>query len=169
MERSEIPHGGSEWWVDKSKTMANEKGADFLGKGWSFPPAFDPARQTVLTTEKVTDIERSLEILLTTRVGERVMQPKYGCNMDDLVFEGLSSAVLTLIRDKIATAILYFEPRIDAKQIILHTDRILEGMIIVEIDYIVRATNSRFNFVFPYYRLEGTELQFLTTNNTSAL
>ena len=59
--------------------------------------------------------------------------------------------------------------RIDAKDIRINTDNILEGIIIVEIDYIVRATNSRFNFVFPYYRIEGTELQFLTTNNTTAL
>ncbi len=149
--------------------MATEKGNEFLGKGWSFPPSFDPAMQTVLMTEKVADIERSLEILLTTRVGERVMQPKYGCNMDELVFESLDTATITLIRDKIATAILYFEPRIDAKDIRINTDNILEGIIIVEIDYIVRATNSRFNFVFPYYRIEGTELQFLTTNNTTAL
>ncbi len=146
-----------------------EKGNDFLGTGWSFPPAFDAALRTVKLTEKVDDIERSLHVLLTTRVGERVMQPKYGCNMDELVFESLNTATITLIKDKIATAILYFEPRIDAKNITINTDNILEGTIIVEIDYIVRATNSRFNFVFPYYRIEGTELQFLTTNNTTAL
>lgn len=149
--------------------MALAQGADFLGKGWSFPPRFDPALQTVAITEKVEDIDRSLEILLTTRVGERVMQPKYGCNMDDMVFETLNTATITLIKDKIATAILYFEPRIDVENINLNTDNILEGVIIVEIDYLVRATNSRFNFVFPYYRVEGTELSFLTTNNTTAL
>lgn len=149
--------------------MATENGNEFLGKGWSFPPRFDAALQTVDITEKVVDIERSLEILLTTRVGERVMQPKYGCNMDDMVFETLNTATLTFIKDKIATAILYFEPRIDARKITLNTDNILEGVIIVEIEYVVRATNSRFNFVFPYYRSEGTELQFLTTNNTTAL
>lgn len=146
-----------------------EKGNDFLGVGWSFPPSFDPALQTVAMTEKEVDINRSLEILLTTRVGERVMQPKYGCNMDDMVFESLNTATLTFIKDKIQTAILYFEPRIDVTKINLNTDNILEGMLIVEIEYVVRGTNSRFNFVFPYYKIEGTELQFLTTNNTTAL
>lgn len=145
--------------------MAN----DFLGKGWRFPPAFDAALQSVVMTEKEADIERSLQVLLTTRVGERIMQPKYGCNMDDLVFENLSTAAITLIKDKIATAILYFEPRIDVENISIQTDNILEGTIIVAIDYIVRATNSRFNFVFPFYTMEGTELQFLTTNNSTAL
>ena len=42
----------------------------------------------------------------------------------------------------------------------------LEGQVLVEIEYIVRATNSRFNFVFPYYINEGTELNFLTTNKS---
>lgn len=149
--------------------MASENGAEFLGKGWSFPPRFEPALRGVATVEKVEDIEQSLHILLSTRVGERVMQPRYGCNMDEMVFESLNTATLTFIKDKIATAILYFEPRIDAKNITLNTDDILEGKVIVTIEYVVRATNSRFNFVFPYYRIEGTELQFLTTNNSTAL
>lgn len=147
----------------------SEKGNDFLGKGWRFPPAFDPALQSVEMTEKVADIEGSLKVLLTTRVGERVMQPKYGCDMDDLLFESLSTTAITLIKDRIATAILYFEPRIDVENISISEENLLEGTVIVAIDYIVRATNSRFNFVFPYFRVEGTELLFLTTNNSTAL
>ena len=141
---------------------------DFLGRGWSFPPTFTITSQSVEMTEKVDDIYKSLEILLSTRVGERVMQPKYGCNLDELIFESLDTATKTIIIDKIKTAILYFEPRIDAKKIELNTDNELEGIIVLEIEYVVRATNSRFNFVYPYYRNEGTELQFITTNNPVA-
>lgn len=135
---------------------------DFLGVGWSFPPTFNAQTKAVEMTEKETDIERSLQILLTTAVGERVMQPKYGCNMDTLLFEPLSTTLKTIMMDKIKTAILYFEPRIDAKKIELNTQNEREGEVLVEIEYIVRATNSRFNFVFPYYINEGTELDFLT-------
>lgn len=149
--------------------MATEKNNEFLGRGWSFPPSFDPALQGLRMTEKEDDIACSLEILLTTRVGERLMQPRYGCNMDELNFESLNTATITLIKDKIATSILYFEPRIDVDKIEINTSNILEGIILVEVDYRVRATNSRFNFVYPYYRTEGTELQFLTTNNATAL
>ena len=141
---------------------------DFLGRGWSFPPTFTITSQSVEMTEKVDDIYKSLEILLSTRVGERVMQPKYGCNLDELIFESLDTATKTIIIDKIKTAILYFEPRIDAKKIELNTDNELEGIIVLEIEYVVRATNSRFNFVYPYYRNQGTELQFITTNKPVA-
>src|SRR5512133_3977868 len=114
---------------------------DFLGKGWSFPPTFIPALNGVEMTEKVEDIQRSLQILLTTRVGERIMQPKYGCNMDEMVFESLSTTTKTIIKDKIRTAILYFEPRIDVTSISMDTTNELEGVILIEIEYVVRSTN----------------------------
>lgn len=137
---------------------------NFLGRGWSFPPTFNNTAHTVAMTEGVEDIQRSLHILLTTAVGERLMQPKYGCNMDELVFESLNTTTQTIIVDKITTAILYFEPRIKAQRIELNMQNELEGEVLVEIDYTVKATNSRFNFVFPFYLKEGLELDLLTTN-----
>ena len=84
--------------------------------------------------------------------------------MEELLFEPLNTSTKTIIIDKIKTAILYFEPRIDAKSIVLNTQNELEGEVLIEIEYEVRATNSRFNFVFPYYKKEGSELKILTTN-----
>ena len=140
---------------------------DFLGKGWGFPPTFNPAIQGVEMTEKEEDINRSLQILLTTRAGERIMQPKYGCNLDEMVFEALSTTTKTIIIDKITTAILYFEPRIEVTSINMDTTNELAGEILIRIEYQVRATNSRFNFVFPFYVNEGTELSFLTIDKSS--
>lgn len=142
---------------------SNQIQNNFTGKGWSFPPAFNKITGTVLMTEKTDDINASLHILLTTALGERVMQPKYGCNMDDLVFEVLDTTTKTLIIDRIQTAIVFFEPRIEAKKIFLNTQNELEGEVLVEIEYVVKATNSRFNFVFPFFRNEGTEINFLTS------
>ena len=139
---------------------------DFLGRGWSFPPSFVLSLQSVEMTEKVEDINRSLQILLSTRTGERVMQPKYGCNMDEMVFEPLSTSVKTVMKDKIRTAIMYFEPRIDVTSIVMNTTNELQGEVLIEIEYMVRATNNRYNFVYPYYINEGTELSFLTIDKS---
>jgi uncharacterized protein len=139
--------------------------ADFLGKGWSFPPTFNRSIQTVEMTEKKEDIDRSLQILLTTTVGERVMQPKYGCNMEELLFEPLDTTNKSLIKDKIKTAILYFEPRIHATKIEINTQNEIEGELLIEVEYIIKATNSRYNFVFPFYKNEGTEIGFFTSNS----
>jgi phage baseplate assembly protein W len=131
----------------------------FLGAGWSFPPSFDQERgETEMLSDK-EDIQSSLHILLTTRLGERVMQPTYGCNLDELVFESLSSTFKSFIKDLIKTAILYHEPRIKLNKVELDDSRDREGIILIVIDYTIRTTNTRFNYVFPYYKNEGTDIK----------
>ncbi len=65
-----------------------------LGTGWSFPPAFDKGSNTAVMVSAEKDIEQSLEILLSTSLGERVMQPDYGCNLKDYQFESVDNALL---------------------------------------------------------------------------
>lgn len=131
---------------------------DFLGEGWSFPPHFDKKSGSVAMTANIKDINNSLQILLSTRLGERIMLPEYGCNLEELLFQPLDITLKTYIKDLIKTAILYHEPRIDAKKISLDNSQELEGIVQIEIEYIVRITNSRGNMVFPFYKKEGTEL-----------
>jgi phage baseplate assembly protein W len=131
----------------------------FLGTGWSFPPSFEKSSGEVNMTSGEDDIQGSLHILLTTRIGERVMQPTYGCNLDELVFESLSSTTRSYIRDLVKTAILYFEPRIKLNKVELDDSRDIEGVILISVDYTVRTTNTRFNYVFPYYINEGTDIK----------
>ena len=64
----------------------NKSFNSFLGTGWAFPPTFDPVSGTVELVSGEKDINESLNILLSTSIGERVMQPKYGCNMQDYLF-----------------------------------------------------------------------------------
>ena len=106
--------------------------------------------------EACDDIESSLRILLGTATGERVMQPTFGCNMDELVFEALDTTMKTYMKDKIFTAILYHEPRVDLLDVVFHDEQQNEGLILIEIIYRVRATNSRQNMVYPFYKTEAT-------------
>jgi hypothetical protein len=131
----------------------------FLGTGWGFPPAFSNKTSDVGLLSDVDDIQSSLEILLTTRPGERVMRPDYGCNLDELVFEPLTTTFKTYIKDLISTAILYYEPRIEVNSIDLDDTGELEGRILIVIDYTISATNTRFNFVYPFYKNEATDLK----------
>jgi phage baseplate assembly protein W len=131
---------------------------NFLGTGWSFPPTFRKASRGVRMTTGQEDIDRSLEILLSTALGERVMLPNYGSNMEELLFEPIDTGLQTLIFDRINTAILYYEPRIEVEDILLDTERVNEGVLIITVAYRVRATNSRFNFVYPFYLTEGSQV-----------
>ena len=130
----------------------------FLGNGWSFPPTFSKAYKGVKMTSGIEDIESSLHILLSTRLGERVMQHKYGCNLDVLLFEPMNTSLKTYVTDLIQKSIMHFEPRIKVEKISIQTDTDNDGLLLISVDYMVRATNSRQNFVYPFYKNEGTNL-----------
>lgn len=129
----------------------------FLGRGWGFPPEFSKTTKSVLLTEDETDIEKSLEILLSTRPGERIMVPEYGCNLDVLLFKPLNLTLKTFVADLIKTAILYHESRIDVEKVRIEQSTENDGILLIYVDYLIRITNSRKNMVYPFYKTEGTE------------
>jgi len=126
----------------------------FLGKGWSFPPTFDNAGGEVLMLKGEDDIQSSLQVLLATKLGERVMQPLFGCNLDAMVFELLDTTLKTEMKNLIERAILFFEPRINIDKIDIDSQNDLNGVVIITVNYVVRSTNTRGNLVFPFYLSE---------------
>jgi hypothetical protein len=132
----------------------NTSDTAFLGTGWAFPPTFEQGQVNLVSAE--TDICESLQILLSTRLGERVMQPTYGCNLEDYVFEPINAAIASSIKEQIRTSILYHEPRIVLNDLDLDLNQQLEGYVNLTVDYTVINTNSRFNLVYPFYLKEGT-------------
>ncbi|MNU56227.1 Lysozyme [compost metagenome] len=135
----------------------------FLGTGWSFPPSFDKTSRFVRMSSDEKDIKESLEVLLSTRPGERIMLPGYGCSLETLLFESINLTLTTQITEIIRTAILYYEPRIDLENLTLDEEYILDGRIDIIIDYRIRTTNSRQNMVYPFYRNEGNDISYTKT------
>lgn len=132
----------------------------FLGTGWSFPPTFDKEAGSVQLVRNEEDINQSLNILLSTTLGERVMQPTYGCDLTDFLFESLSSSVIGFIKERVKNAILFYEPRIVAESIVVTSDDsmdLIEGRFTIEIVYSIPDTNSRFNYVYDYYKNEALQ------------
>lgn len=137
--------------------MANRINS-FLGTGWSFPPEFDAESGTVDLVSDIQDIEQSLHILLSTSLGERVMQPDYGCNLKDYLFEPMNSSTIGYIKDRVGNAILFYEPRIIAEKIeVTAADSfdLIEGKFTITIEYTIPETNSRFNYVYDFYSTEA--------------
>jgi hypothetical protein len=135
--------------------MAKER--SFLGTGWGFPPTFVRGQGVVMTSDE-DDVRASLEILLATEVGERVMQPRYGCNLHRLLFEPLDLTLRTYMKDLIRTAILYFEPRVILDDVTFELVS-AEGRIDLRVDYTIAKTNARNNFVYPFYLVEGSQVE----------
>lgn len=128
----------------------------FLGRGWSFPPRFLAAGAEVGMVAGVDDVHQSLQILLTTRLGERAMQTTFGCALDDLLFEEVDQSLVNRITAAVTDAILYHETRIKLEGVKVDETASEPGLLLIRIGYTVKTTNSRFNMVFPFYLNEAT-------------
>ncbi|MFA8436121.1 MAG: GPW/gp25 family protein [Marinifilaceae bacterium] len=129
----------------------------FLGRGWSFPPTFSRGENSVVMVDDEEDIQQSLMILLSTLRGERMMQPEFGANVEELLFEPLTVSLAKRMSARIEKAILFFEPRIETDDVnfVLNAEK---GLVEIRIDYTIIATNNRRNIVYPYYFNEGTDI-----------
>ena len=136
-------------------SVEDQDQAQRLGLGRQLPCSKMSAKVVMVSDED--DICESIKILLHTSLGERVMQPKYGANLTDQVFEPMNTTTLTLIEDLIRTALIYHEPRIKTDNVTVTPDQ-ASGTLTISIDYIIRASNSRFNVVFPFFLAEGSEI-----------
>ena len=125
----------------------------FLGRGWSFPPVFDQHDKSVVMVTDEANISQSLHAILSTMPGERITNLEFGCQLEHNVFDNMDSNFSTYVKDTIKTAILRYEPRIDVNHIDLSTDQ-EQGTLVVNVDYTVRTTNARSNYVYPHYKLE---------------
>src|SRR5437016_5023704 len=132
--------------------MANDM--SFLGRGWSFPPVFSKLEKEVQMLEAEDDIQSSIEIILATEAGERVLLPGFGWKRNGWLFESLSTTSATVIQKEIETALLIYEPRINLNEVALQPGTLEEGKVNILVDYTVRSTNTRYNLVFPFYLTE---------------
>jgi hypothetical protein len=130
--------------------------AAFLGTGWGFPPTFSRLDHAVVMVSGEHDIEESLWVLFETAMGSRIMLPTYGCDLMARVFSGMTTAFKTKLVNDITSAIIEWEPRIIVNNVQIAEQDAVEGVIKILVDYTVRMTNARGNYVYPFYLLEAT-------------
>src|ERR1041385_9075576 len=128
---------------------------DFLGRGWKFPVGVDTAGRIALS-EYEDDVREAIRIILMTAQGERVMQPDFGAGLYDFVFATMSSTTLGRVQRAVQDALVKWEPRVEGTAVSGEPDEGETGKLLINIDYRVRATNTRFNLVFPFYLKEQT-------------
>ena len=128
----------------------------FLGKGWSFPPSFSANGMGLAMVEDNQDIQQSIQIILSTSTGERDMLANFGCNLNQFLYEEMDQSLANNLSDAVKTALLYSERRIDVINVAVDESQEVAGLLLITITYQVRATNSRYNMVYPYYINEGS-------------
>src|SRR5919197_1226521 len=125
--------------------------SDFLGLGWNFPIDVDDGGQIELASDGEEGIRQSIWMILGTSPGERLMRPDFGCGIHDMVFGVNNAATATAVAVAVREALAVWEPRIDVLDVYVVPDASRPNLLLVEINYQVRSTNSRFNLVYPFY------------------
>ena len=130
-------------------------GPAFLGAGWAFPTAAEAAGEVRMAAD-VEDIRQAVWIILGTARGERVMRPDFGAGLHALAFEPINTTTMALVRHATEEALVLWEPRIDSVAVAVTADP-PRGRLMIDVRYRVRATNTFYNLVYPFYLIEGRE------------
>lgn len=123
---------------------------DFVGTTIAFPLGVDQTGSIAMVTGHDA-IERSVTMVLSTAPGERVMRPEFGCAIWNLLFDPVNDNTLGLMAQSVRQALAQWEPRIDVSTVTALPDPDDHSLVLIEIDYRIKATNDRRNLVYPFY------------------
>ena len=126
----------------------------FLGQGWAFPVAVDPSGEIALASYE-EDIREAVLVILHTDYDERVMRADFGANLSATLFDPITSTTAALVRHRVEQALVEWEPRIDSVDVTVVPSP-PDGRLDITVTYRVRATNTFYNLVYPFYVSEAT-------------
>ena len=122
--------------------------SEFYGRGMSFPLQLGVAG--IRESASVQKVEESIRIILGTQYGERVMRPRFGCNLRSLAFAPNNASTANLARYYVEEGLAQWEPRIEVADVTVQNDN-LRGMLLINITYRLRTTQDVHNLVYPFY------------------
>ena len=107
-------------------------------------------RGQIETVTERSSVRQAILLLLSTRPGERVMRPQYGCDLHRLVFSPNDDTTAGLAIHYVRQAIELWEPRID--RVRLDAARSLDdespGLLEISLEYRLRATLENERLVY---------------------
>ena len=134
------------------------------GSCLSFPIRADIRGTLATISDRSEIIRQSVESILMTRQGERVMMPRYG--LPDWVFDVMDIGFTARVAYFTERQILYYEPLVEEARTTIGMVRDDNGIFIpgliedeqiaaFQIEYRERFSNTTGNLVFPTWQLRG--------------
>ncbi len=139
-------------------SLQTKKQKEFLGSGWAFPVTFSVGNHQLEITRYENNIEDSIDVIMQTNFGERPMNPQFGSGLRQFFFQEMNETLKVEIKDIVASSLLSNEPRINVLNIEVEYIDLMNGLVEITIDYEYNQTNTRHNYVYPFYLKEGTNL-----------
>jgi phage baseplate assembly protein W len=132
--------------------------SDIIGTGVAFPLGVD-RRGALALAHDGEDVEQAISIILATTPGERPMRPEFGCGVHDYVFDVIDAATLGRMEADVRSALERWEPRIDLMSVDFDLDASADGLLLIELEYRLRATSDVRNLVYPFYVVPAEEAE----------
>jgi phage baseplate assembly protein W len=124
----------------------------FLGKGVSL--SFDIANDGAIRLSSLQElVKESIFIILSTKIGERVMNYNFGCEIHELMFEINNTSTQARARMYVNDAIVKWEPRVEIKSV--EVEALGKNELIIDVSYYIRETSVVDNLVYPFYLMEA--------------
>lgn len=120
-----------------------------LGKGVAFPISTN-VQGGLQLSQTILNIEESIHLILSTRLGERLYRPDFGCRLSELVFSPLNTETLLQVKLYVEEALRRWEPRIVLEDIVTEPDLAM-GMVNVHIRYFPKESHDLHSLVYPFY------------------
>jgi len=127
----------------------------FLGVGWKFPLQVTPGGKIARAFFEQR-VEESIYLILGTAKGERVMLPDFGCGIHDLVFGINDPRTRSAVVQQVRESLTRYERRIDVLDISADSSADQPNLLLIRINYRIRANNAMGNLVYPFYINERT-------------
>jgi phage baseplate assembly protein W len=133
--------------------MALDPGQIF-GCGVAFPPHLDATGQWA-TSVGAQNVRESIQILLLTRLGERLMYPAYGSSLATFLFAPNNPATWKSMEQEITRALQTWEPRVTLDSVSVVADSSSQQAAIATIQYRLVA-NQLPNQITLTLQLQGS-------------
>jgi phage baseplate assembly protein W len=122
----------------------------WIGTGLRFPIRPDPTTGALPRVAGMERIRQSIEQILDTEPGERIMLPQFGCGLRRYLMEPNTLTTRTAIAKDIETALRRWEPRIQVTGIEVTAGEQPE-LAWVQISYQRLSDLRSDNLVYPFY------------------
>lgn len=127
-------------------TITNEE--KFIGKGIKFP--LELVGGSIKTVTGIDLIKSNIQFVLGWSYGERYFLPEYGSRLFELIEEPNDNVLVNIIEHFVINSLRRWEPRVRIEKINITRPGDAE-VLDVAITYLIRNTQIRDSFVYPFY------------------
>jgi hypothetical protein len=112
-----------------------------FGRSVAFPPRIG-ADGRMAWSEGPQNIRESIQIILQTELGERLMLRSFGAGLGQFLFEPNTTANRTLIQERVENALRLWEPRIRLRKVQVDADPQNAQQVVITLDYGLVTTGA---------------------------